>query len=115
MNMMNLIYHIARREEWQTALTSGIYTTESLSKEGFIHFSRRDQVALVANRFYAGQKDLILLSVDPNKLGGMLKYEAVDEEIFPHLYGALNIDAVVEVFDFQPYKDGTFTLPDKIV
>lgn len=113
--MLNLIYHIAHRKAWENAQLSGIYTTESLLTEGFIHFSRRDQIVLVANRFYAGQNDLILLSVDPNKLGHTLKYEVVDEEIFPHLYGPLNVDAVVDVFGFQPREDGTFTLPEKIV
>lgn len=108
---MNKIYHIARKSDWKQALKAGVYTTESLSKEGFIHFSRRDQIVLIANRFYGGQKDLVLLSVDPNKLGSVLKYETVDEEVFPHLYGPLNLDAVTGVFEFFPLEDGTFELP----
>lgn len=112
--MTNMIYHIAHKDEWKQAKIAGVYTTESLSKEGFIHFSRRDQIVLIANLFYAGQKDLLLLSVDPNKLGSVLKYETVDEEVFPHLYGPLNLDAVTEVFEFFPLENGTFMLPSSI-
>ncbi len=78
--------------------------------QGFIHLSKRDQVVGTANRYYRDQRDLVLLVVDPAKLDD-LRYEAPDgspesDERFPHLYGALPLDAVIRVVDFPPEPGG---------
>lgn len=112
-----MILHIARREEWEQAQTEGTYRTPSLETQGFIHFSQPEQVVQTANTFYAGCAGLVLLCVDPARLRSGLRYEAGNEstgEVFPHLYGPLNVDAVVKVIEFSPGADGTFTLPEGI-
>ncbi|MDB5195989.1 MAG: hypothetical protein JWP88_359 [Flaviaesturariibacter sp.] len=96
---MALIYHITTAAEWAAAQTKGAYEAASLPLEGFIHLSREDQVAGVLERYYAGQSGLVKLTVDTAKLSAHLRYElapSVNEE-FPHLYGPLNLDAVVTV------------------
>ncbi len=119
---MNLVYHITTRNAARESRLSGEYRPESLQTEGFIHFSQRHQVLGVANAFYRGQQNLVILVVEPSRLKTELKYEppihpsASDsappaENVFPHLYGPLNMDAVVEVIDFLPDKNGYFTLP----
>ena len=110
---MSSIFHITARSQWQAAQNAGVYCCESLETEGFIHCSTPAQVVKVANWFYAGQEGLVLLGIDPDRLQSELRYEVIETgEAFPHLYGELNLDAVVQVFDFSANADGGFTLPE---
>ncbi|SRR5579883_3197059 len=108
---MTLIFHITPRSDWQAAQQAGIYRADSLDTEGFIHCSTAAQVVGTANAFFRSQSGLVLLGIAVDRLQASLRYDAVDDRQFPHLYGALNLDAVVQVFDFEPNADGTFTLP----
>lgn len=106
-----MIYHIAEKSIWNAAQAEGLYRTPSLESEGFIHFSTQEQVVTTANRFYKGRTDLVLLAVESDHLTAPLRYENVLEHgIFPHLYGDLNVDAVVEAIPFTPGSDGYFSL-----
>ena len=73
---MTLIYHITTRNAALLARQTGEYRTESLDKDGFIHLSQIHQFLGVANAFYAGQKNLVILVVDTTRLKAELKYEA---------------------------------------
>ena len=106
-----IIHHICPRTDWQAAQENGEYRAESLDIEGFIHFSRAEQVQGTANNYYRGQQGLVLLKVVVTKLTAVLKWEDSGEDIFPHLYGPLNLDAVVDVEDFPPDPDGGFIYP----
>ena len=89
--------------------------------QGFIHCSTISQVLPVAENFYKGQKGLVLLVIDPALLSSTLRWELPFERIlppgiaegetFPHIYGPLNLDAVVKVADFEPNESGIFALP----
>ncbi|MDV6235504.1 DUF952 domain-containing protein [Leptospira ellisii] len=114
---MERIYNIAFRKDWEEALRSGSYVVDSLEREGFIHSSKRDQVEETANRIFFGRTDLVLLVVDPSRLRSPLKYEVSNspkfsekngKNIFPHIFGPLNVDAVLETFDIAPEPDGGF-------
>ena len=91
------ILHITTRADWEHARAAGRYEAPSLAQEGFIHFSDAHQVAAVAKARFAGVDDLVLLHVSTERLTAPLKYEAADGDSFPHLYGALNLDAVIDV------------------
>jgi uncharacterized protein (DUF952 family) len=94
-----MIYHVVTEANWQNTLLQGFYEADSLAKEGFIHTSKAEQVAGVIERYYKGQSNLLLLHIDETKLIAPLKYElapSVNEE-FPHIFGRLNLDAVVKV------------------
>jgi uncharacterized protein (DUF952 family) len=96
---MATIYHITTETAWRAAREKGQYEDPSLYTEGFIHLSEGAQVAGVLERYYSGQKGLVKLVVDTEKLTYPLRYElapSLNEE-FPHLYGPLNLEAVVEV------------------
>jgi uncharacterized protein (DUF952 family) len=108
MNSAELIIHLCTLSAWQAAQQQGSYQADSLSEIGFIHLSRPDQILQVANAFYRGLPNLVLLWVDPSRLHAELRWEQVDEVKFPHLYGALNIDAVSSVSNFVPDPDGVF-------
>jgi uncharacterized protein (DUF952 family) len=94
-----MIYHVVTQANWQNALQQGFYEAESLLTEGFIHTCKAEQVAGVLKRYYKDQSNLILLHIDETKLTAPLKYELAPSvnESFPHIYGRLNIDAVVKV------------------
>ncbi len=119
---MSRIYHITTRDAALEARFTGEYRPDSLTREGFIHFSQRHQVLDVANAFYRGQADLVILVVEPSRLKAELRYEAPvhpsasqsapgPDNQFPHLYGPLNMDAIFETVDFSPGENGLFTLP----
>ncbi|MFV9505707.1 MAG: DUF952 domain-containing protein [Oscillochloridaceae bacterium umkhey_bin13] len=98
-----MIYHITTAVAWQAAQLAGVYTADSLQLEGFIHFSRVTQLPRVAAKFYRGQTGLVLITVDPARLSAELRDEEGEPgEQFPHLYGPLNLDAVVTVEPFLP-------------
>ena len=112
--MTGLIYHITSRVSWAAAKRSGVYSADSLASQGFIHCSKVDQVLRVANSFYTSQRGLVILAIDPSRLTPRIRWEPGTDkadELFPHIYGPLNLDAVVRVFDFEPGAQGTFALP----
>ena len=110
---MGRIFHITTSSAWDEARAAGAYEPPSLEREGFIHFSASDQVVGVANRAFRGQRDLVLLCVASERLAGVVRHEHAEDagEDFPHLYGPLNLDAVVEVVPIAEGPDG-FELPD---
>lgn len=114
--LMSYIFHITSRPAWETAQALGVYQDESLATEGFIHCSTHEQVLFVANAFFQGQSDLLLLKIDPDRLQSELRYDDVEPlGHFPHLYGPLNTNAVVQVVDFVPAGDGTFQWPEAVL
>ncbi len=100
-----MIYHVVTALNWQKSVQTagpggqGFYEAASLALEGFIHTSKAEQVQGVLERYYKGQNDLLLLHIDETKLTALLKYElapSINEE-FPHIFGRLNLDAVIKI------------------
>jgi len=93
-----MIYHIATLEDWRLHLDQPAYFPKGYLKEGFIHCSIHSQVPAVLQRYYAGMKELILLHIDEAKLLAALKYEtSTNQELFPHVFGPINKDAIALV------------------
>jgi uncharacterized protein (DUF952 family) len=113
---MNTILHITQRHEWATAKNLGTYRSNTLDSEGFIHCSTFAQVISSANRFFKGQTDLVILKIDVDRVTPEIRYEGADSNnLFPHIYGALNIDAVIGSIDLESNPDGSFILPPEFV
>ncbi len=94
-----MIYHIVNKINWQKAVQEGFYEAASLAAEGFIHASKIQQVAGVLERYYKDQQDLLVLHIDEHKLTSPFTYvfsTSVNDE-FPHIFGRLNLDAVINV------------------
>lgn len=110
---MNVILHIAPSTAWQRAQVLGVYRGDTLETEGFIHCSLPAQVMPVANARFKARAGLVLLCIDETKVAAEVRYEDCYEtgQSFPHIYGPLNLDAIVNVVDFSPNADGTFALP----
>jgi uncharacterized protein (DUF952 family) len=116
-----MILHITTHQEWEKAQQVGEYTASSLRSEGFIHCSTVKQAADTANIFFRGQNRLTLLCIDENRLTSEYKYEVPigggqhdtsDSNLFPHIYGPINISAVIKVVDFPTNENGHFSLPN---
>ena len=116
-----MIYHITSRAAWNDARQPGNYRAESLETEGFIHCSTESQVLPVAEKYYAGQRGLVLLMIDPSLLSSDLKWEppsggtpppgVPEGDLFPHIYGPINLAAVIKVFDLEADPDGRYKFP----
>lgn len=100
------VFHLALRGEWDDAVerarpydrsTIGV----SLAEEGYIHCSFPDQVAATAERYYAGRDDVVVLVVDTGRLDVEVRVEDLHGSgvAFPHIYGTIPIDSVIEVID----------------
>jgi uncharacterized protein (DUF952 family) len=116
-----MIYHLTSRQDWSQAQKRGEYLAESLENEGFIHCSTETQVLPVANTFYKGQQDIVLLAINPSLLTSELRWEPPSGgappagvpagDAFPHVYGPMNLDAIVNVYHLESNPDGSYKLP----
>jgi len=107
------LVHLCGLDAWQQALTAGELRPASLSESGFVHLSDPGQAHLPANRIFAGRTDVIALFLDPGRLGAPVRWEAglpTDPAgmLFPHLYGAVPVPAVISARRYLPDVGGRF-------
>lgn len=113
---MSKIYKIVPRALWQEAEAEGIFKGAPIDHEdGYIHFSTVTQLGETAARYFADQEDLLLVTVRGTDLGDALRYEpSRGGDLFPHLYGALPLAAVLRVDPMPLDADGIPVVPDGI-
>jgi uncharacterized protein (DUF952 family) len=100
--MSLIIQHLCTLTAWESARLAGEYRADSLATEGFIHSSLPDQVAATAQRYYRGVVGMVLLTIDAALVTAPIRHEeAKNGQNYPHIYGPLNIDAVVAVEDYD--------------
>lgn len=100
---MPIIYHVTTAAEWNAAKGKGFYESPSLKAEGFIHCSQEHQVAAVLERYFAGRTGIVKLIIDTDQLSCRFVFEwsPSTEDTFPHVYGTINTDAVVDVIEMN--------------
>lgn len=105
-------YHLALAEFWppmpgQDYERSSLETT--LQQEGFIHLSLASQVRHVADKYYKGRADVIMLTLDPHLLDSRVEFvKSPDHELpFPHLFGPITHRAVIHTDRVLVGADGT--------
>jgi uncharacterized protein (DUF952 family) len=108
------IYKICPASAWREAERQGVYRgSADDARDGFIHFSTASQVAETARKHFAGQTGLFLIEVDADALGEALRWErSRNDELFPHLYGELDLDAVSGVRDMHARPDSDHDIPE---
>lgn len=114
--MVKPIYKILADAAYDAAKSEGYFvgTADDL-RDGFIHFSAGHQVAETLAKHYPGQEELVLLSVDPDRLGPALKWEeSRGGDLFPHLYGPLELNTVVAEAPLELDEDDLHILPDGV-
>lgn len=104
------IYHMLPRAEWEAQQGRTHYRPASLQEEGFIHCTgERERLVWVANQFYRESAEpFVILVLDEAGVEPDVRWEAADGHLFPHIYGPLNLDAVVDVIPFPRAQDGEF-------
>jgi uncharacterized protein (DUF952 family) len=105
------LFHIATIADWSPDRLS--YAPAALAVDGFVHCSLEHQVVRVANQRFAGRQDLVLLCIDPLRLGAPIRYENLEggDEMFPHVYGPIEVAAIVSAAPFIPSADGWICPP----
>lgn len=94
-----LIYHIVLPEDW-AAFDPDLYFAASLATEGFIHCSFEHQLDAIIKRYYAGRDRVIVLEIESDRLmSRTLNEPSTNSEIYPHIYGPINRDAIVRTFE----------------
>ena len=108
---MSLIYHITDAASWNAERAT--YQPATMEADGFIHCSGPEQVLGVANTWYHGRSGLLLLTIATDQVRAEIRYENSEgsEELFPHIYGKLNCDAVVAAEVLEPDSSGDFPAP----
>ncbi len=102
------VYKIVSTADWRRAQAEGVFHGAAIDlADGYIHFSSAAQAEETAAKHFAGQRDLLLVAVDAARLGDALKWEiSRGGALFPHLYGALPLDAVARVDPLPLAADG---------
>ena len=110
-----MIFHIATEEQWLNAKRLGEYTHASLEKEGFIHCSTREQIVNTANRYFMDYPHIFVLHIQEDKLKAKVTYEpSTGGELFPHIYGTINLDSIVNVTQEGRDDNGIFYLTNTL-
>lgn len=111
-----LVYKVLRRQEWTAAQKTGAFTgSPADARDGFVHLSAAHQVRGVCERHFAGENDLLLLTIEADRLGPALKWETSHKgEAYPHLYGTLPLALVGSVAEIRPGNDGRLKFPPEI-
>ena len=111
-----MIYKICTQNEWRHFGAAGEFAgSPDDLRDGFIHLSGPDQVARTAAKFFTGRTDLILLAIDPARLGNSLRWEpSASGTIYPHVYGPLPMAAVVASTPLTVAPDGRHILPPEL-
>ena len=110
------LFHITSAEAWARAQVDGDYRAPSLATEGFIHLSGEGQWLATANRWFRGQRGLVLLAIDGDRLTAAVRWEPAvpplpDGETYPHLYGPLALAAVIAVHALPVDDAGAIGVP----
>lgn len=105
---MRLIYKLLDAPTWKAALAAGVFAGSAVDeRDGYIHFSDAAQAQETARLYFRGVKDLVLLTVDADRLGEALRWEpSRGGALFPHLYGVLPVDAVLESREIRLDDEG---------
>jgi uncharacterized protein (DUF952 family) len=111
---MTLILHLMSHKDWEKAKSLGIYKGHSSHGSGGIDCWYPSQLENVANSIFEGQKDLVLLCIESNRVHAKVREEGQGSDSHPRIFGPLNLDSVSRVVELKPDKLGRFVLPNPL-
>lgn len=94
-----IIFHITNSDSWKENNEGDQYFAPSLEQIGFIHCCLEDQINFVLERWFPGVSDLLLISLESEKIRSKVVFENLEggETFFPHVYGPIQASAIVSV------------------
>jgi uncharacterized protein (DUF952 family) len=103
-----LVYKVVSQQEWADAERDGAFRGAAVDlRDGYIHLSDGEQVEQTVALYFADRDDLVLLTLETERLGVALKWEpSRGGALFPHLYGKLPLDRVVSARRFSSREPG---------
>jgi uncharacterized protein (DUF952 family) len=114
---MSYIVHVLPQSDWQRFKEQGEYRPDSLAEQGFVHCSKLGQIVVVADYNHSDDNEPVLLLLDESRIEAPVRYETDGEDAksaFPHVYGPLTLDHLVEAFQFEQDETG-FRLPEELL
>jgi len=111
---MTLILHLMNRQDWEHAKSLGIYKAHSSHGSAHIDCWYPSQLEKAANTIFEGQRDLVLLCIESNRVHAKVREEGKGADSHPRIFGPLNLDSVSKVVELKPDKLGRFTLPNPL-
>ncbi|NGP76397.1 DUF952 domain-containing protein [Balneolaceae bacterium YR4-1] len=108
----DLIFHVVKKEDWKTQKKDSRYHPETIDTEGFIHCSTGRNIEEVTNRLYSGEDDILLIIINTTLVDPEIRYENCgNSDIkYPHIYGPLNMDAVIDKIELASEDDGSYKI-----
>lgn len=115
-DMTEIVYKICGRAAWEAARSAGRYGGSPADRrDGFIHLSTAPQLPGTARKHFSGREDLVIIAIDAIRLGDDLRWEpSRGGQLFPHLYGDLDLSDVLWVQDLPLGRDGLHRIPEGI-
>jgi uncharacterized protein (DUF952 family) len=115
-----MIYHAITQNDWQEARKQGYYEPESIAEKGYIRCSSLEQIIAITDLYFTKRGDLVLVEIDESKVQSNVVLEDLHGHgRFPHIYGRLNLDAVVAIhallMEDNPESKVKFKLPPALV
>jgi len=109
----SIIYHMLPAAIWTAQNVDADYKADTLATEGFIHCTgEKELLVKVANNFYRDTRGpFVILCIDQALVESEILWEEAGMHTFPHIYGPLNLDAVIDVIPFPQRADGVFEMP----
>ncbi|MBO6524363.1 MAG: DUF952 domain-containing protein [Balneolaceae bacterium] len=106
----DLLFTLITKPEWKIYSSSGSFEPNSLAEKGYIQCYSGSQVEYAANNFFSEDDELFLIVIDPLRVQVPIKNEKTDDEIYPNLYGAFSIDAIIDRILVKRGKKGSFSI-----
>ena len=109
--MTDILYHLIPADDWEAQPADRPYVPADYTREGFIHCTRGDELlVVVANRYYRNDpRKLLVLVLNADAITSEIRYEAAHDGVrYPHIYGPLNRDAIIEVYQMPRAPDGAY-------
>lgn len=107
------IYMLIAAADYEAAVPSGLYRPATYDVDKFVHASPPEQLTRLANKYYLDKKDVRLLHIDPSLVKAEIRWEPATGGLYPHIYGPLNLDAVVRVTRVFTDSDGKIRIDPK--
>lgn len=108
----DLIFHVVKKEDWKLQKKDSRYHPESIDTEGFIHCSPGREIEEVTNRLFKGESDILLIIINTTLVEPEIRYEnsGDSDTKYPHIYGPLNMDAVIDKIELASEDDGSYKI-----